>query len=1034
MATTKRSSEITEPDEITFIHRRSKSKIQPTDDVYFSPREYITDLKGKVIISLKEPALKSKYTDLLLPSFIEFSKSPNTLSSKENTVFTGKIYVFTLIDEIIEDKILEDPTPFFDKSIYTKLYKIYNNVYTDLQKNDLELLLESMIYLKYSDLFKDFESSYINLKKKSKDLKAILLNKYKLVKPDIPVSILKKITGQEKSSEYRYSLLASILFVSLGDTRLDTDKIIKEFKMSENLPLVFTFDETTGKPILKIFKGLAVKYYREWVLDKSKIKRLKGITFKIKVSEDQYINVVLSKTQPRLTVFFNKTIQDLAKFSDLSDYIKLLKNFIDQIMTVSGVPKIKNLDFKVKYSRTYFDLVPKLKISDLVKPLQVSKNLELSQDSDKSKLKLHYKPRNINVTVRNLKNLQLTFQVTGAKTENDITDVILEMVNLVLLTKKVNLSEENLGDTRKIQKRTKSSQKINTLGCQAPRKPRILKETESPNTYAVSNNGYNVTCNDKPGFPYPGYTVKNGVCCFSKDQRNKEVFKRNTKESSDTRKKSVILYTDQSILDKPLLVTNKILEKNRLGVLPEFIESYFPDTFARLGTTEILKNSFFEAISVCSGKKFSREKIIAKLDNNLFEILEDGSISDKYKTLQNYIKYLKTSDTYDGLIDLVEQIVQKNIIVITSSGNISCSSYKDFGFLEYILLYKNKNNFEPIVRIVDYKTIKRSFIGNEIKKFLDIYNKNCQINYISRYIEPVSVNKIKQLGIKIESQILDEYSKVIYIFTDFGLLPVISQTKLYKVRETNITDCLLDPKQQFALLEKLNLEQLKVTKQILDKNDNTVALVTSSGLLVPVKPGNTALKQIPIEESIQYIEAPIFQEKNKNTASKDEITKLSFDLEFYQRLRFTLAKILIYKKVAQQLLAIKRSTNFTFEEKLKNVMEKVKETLEDQIHLTKETNNSKVSEIPSTRKVCKELINSCQEDPYCTNETNICLLKVKASHYPNLLRKLSLEILNSNEILGNLIKGEQTGKGNFIKRENEIVLLSKEEIIEYLKN
>lgn len=299
---------------------------------------------------------------------------------------------------------------------------------------------------------------------------------------------------------------------------------------------------------------------------------------------------------------------------DIPKFLINLKQAITQINSINGSQPLPTIEYRIRYSRVYFEFLTKINANELLKVISKIKNLEILPNDSALKIKLIYLPKNISVIVRNNSDLQLTFQITGSRTENDINDVILEMANVVALaTKKVSSSL----NTKKSSSSKKDVSKIGDIdtitGCQTIRRPRILKENEVPSTYSLTKNGVNFTCNENTNYKYPGYTVKNVVCCFAKDQRSKQVFKRNQESGGAVviaQRQPVKVYTDKYIISKPLIITSKILEKNRTGILPGFLENYFSDAFVRLGTSENEKDSFLNSISNCYGKALTKEKFL----------------------------------------------------------------------------------------------------------------------------------------------------------------------------------------------------------------------------------------------------------------------------------------------------------------------------------------------------------------------------------------------------------------------------------------
>jgi hypothetical protein len=130
---------------------------------------------------------------------------------------------------------------------------------------------------------------------------------------------------------------------------------------------------------------------------------------------------------------------------------------------------------------------------------------------------------------------------------------------------------------------------------------------------------------------------------------------------------------------------------------------------------------------------------------------------------------------------------------------------------------------------------------------------------------------------------------------------------------------------------------------------------------------------------------------------------------------------------------IKESTSIIFSDKVNFVRKIIKELLDDQV-LVGTISVKPVKNIPTVRRICKKIKESCQIDPYCvsSNDGN-CLLYIENDKYPKIIKRLVLEILSSMDILNSTIRAEFLDKSDFIKRDNEIVLLTKEDIQHYFR-
>lgn len=76
----------------------------------------------------------------------------------------------------------------------------------------------------------------------------------------------------------------------------------------------------------------------------------------------------------------------------------------------------------------------------------------------------------------------------------------------------------------------KENIKIDSRSCQKPRQPQISSAAPLKDAYALEYNDKRYLCK-KPEYKYPGFTSKNVICCFKKDQRNNKYYIQNTLKS-----------------------------------------------------------------------------------------------------------------------------------------------------------------------------------------------------------------------------------------------------------------------------------------------------------------------------------------------------------------------------------------------------------------------------------------------------------------------------------------------------------------------
>lgn len=240
----------------------STTQINPKEGIYFDTRDNILDFRNKVFISID--------SKLLLPSFIEFSNSHQRLAVNQKVLISGKIFVHSILTDLNRDSVVADPSAFLDNSgkIYDELYVIYKKIYSSLEKNDFVLLIESLLYTNFPGLFNEYINSYDKLVEESGKLRKYIFSKYLLVKPELSKKVLKSIIEDGVSgARFKYSLISSIIYVPISKSPLDIYKIIREIKLSDYIPIAYTFEENTNKPVFKIFKGADKSQVKDWIVN-----------------------------------------------------------------------------------------------------------------------------------------------------------------------------------------------------------------------------------------------------------------------------------------------------------------------------------------------------------------------------------------------------------------------------------------------------------------------------------------------------------------------------------------------------------------------------------------------------------------------------------------------------------------------------------------------------------------------------------------------------------------------------------------------
>jgi hypothetical protein len=636
--------------------------------------------------------------------------------------------------------------------------------------------------------------------------------------------------------------------------------------------------------------------------------------------------------------------------------VKPIYPLINQIQEIAG--KSTKPEITIKYAKILCKIKQSASTKNILKAFKASpNNLKLLNSSD-SGVDFSVGIGGPKVSMRLIQaDNSISVIVSGVKQETQLFEVLDSTVNLL------NNTQGKTSQKKKIQ-----SEKPFAPKCSVERKPRVLNVNEVAKTYTIDSTFGKLVCNDNEKYQYPGYTSKGDICCFAKDQRNKPNF--TTKLNS--RK---IIFSDENVLSKPVIITDKVLDNGRIGNMPKIINDYFSEDFNRLGTED---GTLLAAISYC-GAKLTRKK----LEENFNQQLAD-SLEISYTDTLRYIRSEKTLD-HKKLLSIIQKIINKNIVVITET-SVFCDEVVDFEFKEFIVLYKNKANYEPLVKTINYKTLQKIFMKKDLVEFLKIYHASCQINF-SPKLAPYTFVRLKEIlndsgskgskGSIITGQILSENGrKCMFIATSTGILPVIPSPPIYRLKIVKIEESVVDAKTQYSLLQNLEISAYNCVGQLTGKDEKVVALLTTCKIIVPVKESPVIPKVARVPD-VEYIK----NSKIKSKYSDANALRAISQNEEYQRLRYDTSTLLKHNtELKAKLLKVKKSIKIVYTEKI---------------------------------SIVQKLLREFQLKKY--------------------LKKLSLDILNDDEILSGTLRLDSLDSRRFVLRPSETILYTPEEIAAYFK-
>lgn len=1053
--------------------------------------------KDDTLNTIKEKVFLSYDLDknFISPNIMAIGDGVKYITSDIQTKNLKKIIVYNLLNEI-EDYVVENISLFltmdYGLDIIKNLYKSLTPVYTSLTEDDLMLSIKYVLLNMFN--VKDYKDDIKQWVEFVKNIKKEITEKYSLISyENTTEENLKDYLFHDEEGNFLYSILNFISTYKIAEQKIDIIKIIKEYPLDKTVPVMVTSSLPDEKSILKIYKNFPKDKVKDWYINKNletgalTVKQVKGLTFKINHKKGNFSTVIIPKDSGKLTIRSSWTKQDYFNYEGIPEILKDLSLVVKKINTVSNeeislYDKISSSVNFIFNTKQYISL-NKLKIG--VK--KFNNIFSVNFNNDKNNLDIEYLPDNITIVIRNSEIFDEysgdyfksnSVNVTGVTNKEQITTIIRLIGNLLISSDKKakpviifkdfkfqTIVENDDENAKKITKKSKLNIKelknkgvlIDSVNCQKERQPIISNDPDvlpDEKSYDLIYEGNRFICNNK-SYIYPGFTNKNIVCCFSKDQRNKPVYIRNITKKQINNDKNTPYLPDPMILNSNVIKTDKILESERIGLLPDSLYNIFSKDYYRLGVYQNKANFLNVVLRALNDNKSSVKQVIDKI-KNLPDSDKKRFLNKKFFNYDQIYDYLSSQFLNHKLVsDIFSFIFKINIIVFeVKEDAISCKKLLYLPYKKYIFVIKNnKYNYELIIRKASKTSIDYTFNKDNkkhcdiIKQILELYKRSCILTYVGYPTPPLNIVEILNKGITVNSQVINSFNKVVYIFTkEIGLVPVIPTKPLPELKSSNIKSNLLKAQEQYNLLLKSKIDYLKPKGQILNikDKDKTYGIITESGLIVPTQPSQN-LDNIPIIHRM-FVENIDYLLKNK-IPNEDErfsyILNVYFKKELYYRLKLTLSKIINYDKNK----ALKKSMNDIINDvsyyKTTKTKTKLTTMLKDYINsillpevvFTDNKNKLKIIKFKDQeRNVCSEL-KDCSEDKFCVkNGINRCSLFIEKPLYDNFIQKITIEIIsktNKNDIMSGNVKKEFISKDKFISRANEIVLTTEKDLLKF---
>jgi hypothetical protein len=493
---------------------------------------------------------------------------------------------------------------------------------------------------------------------------------------------------------------------------------------------------------------------------------------------------------------------------------------------------------------------------------------------------------------------------------------------------------------------------------------RAIKLTGDDNTY----NFYTCDPSENNEFMHIGFLSRGNnpsdlcmPCCFKKDQlfsankQKKNYYLRCIGEQNTTKSIDNI---QSNIGDKLYILqeTNKV-QDNRFIYLPKYLDILFNKVWnhdhkiknhylyeSKSGyffkyTVKNDKYNFLGAISNIYEKNIDEiiELAIAFLEKDkkdiYFTFLNNGDIKETFKTKENFINYLKTSNylEYDIIGELLALpnilsknglyyfILEKNILIIKKALEkdniieryyINCLNYENTWMMnedrDIIILIKDTKYYFPIYRVQkDEKKDKKINLDkifninnketiNTINELKNYYNQSCKNTLYTKIIGNYYLfakNIILLLidkNINVTKQIIDDRNKCKYLFLDNNiLLPVYPSGISYNFPFENINKFNISLDKIESVLKKINKINDQIKMDYIPKvvfydtkekdNIHIISILLENELIIPIHAewkNQKSIKNIGIATRFQPLEAEI----DKAIINKENIKTIDLRL------------------------------------------------------------------------------------------------------------------------------------------------------------
>lgn len=466
---------------------------------------------------------------------------------------------------------------------------------------------------------------------------------------------------------------------------------------------------------------------------------------------------------------------------------------------------------------------------------------------------------------------------------------------------------------------------------------------------------------------YFGYNLNGYPCCF--DKPRKEIVTRKKKETD--------------ILKQHIITTEKILESNRLGTLPNGMYQLFnviskedPNySFYRMGVIQN-NSSLLNVILLALDNRIQENTIAGSFefrnfladfvnDSETFKSLNQGDLSLTFN--KDQFKMYLTQNTLrpSVILDLLTKVTNTNIMILdyTNEQNMHliCSKYITFNSsFDNIIIAKKGANYELVVKLEEQGEMRKlTKLFNKNDKIIQVlqsyYTESCVVNFEYpenyNYQKPLSHKLIMKIfdksdDHKISSQIVNEFNKTHLLVTKSGFIVPIMETGIIpelRIINQYLPDFNLQMK-GIELINKTissinkhfnkNIDTLTLRGQIV-QNEMLVALMTNYGIVIPINP-TTKVKNLGIVDYNYYPDID-FHLANEQQVSDQRIlyTKQQKLIEYIvYKAKLIVANYLLVDSTKTTLELILKEQGVPLETKFEKIKEFVLRILSNNVTIT----------------------------------------------------------------------------------------------------